>query len=186
MTYHKREAKKRQCAYCGDQFLSNHQSRIYCSQSCNTLAWRARHAPEAQPAAPPAGTEASGLAFSARNVGMLTLGSALGTLAAQLGTALTQQLRHGGTEVELLRAEVRAGFAQLGVGPAAAGSAGGAPAPAGLQAPGAATRRAKQAAALEPVVAAPLASPEQLAAQFAAFERALQQPWPATPEAEGP
>jgi ribosomal protein S27AE len=181
MTYHKRVAKKRKCAHCGTKFLSNHQRRIYCSQSCNTLAWRARHAQQAQEDAQPAGPAASGLAFSARNVGVLALSSALGTLAAQLGTDLTQRLLHGGTDRELLQAELRAGLAQLGVVPAAAGSAGGAPAPAGRQAPGAATLRAKQAAVLEQVLAAPLASPEQLAAQLAAFEQALLQPWPAPP-----
>lgn len=187
MTYHKRVAKKRKCAHCGDKFLSHHQSRIYCSQSCNTQAWRARQAPEGEASAQPADPVASGLAFSARNVGVLTLSSFFGTLAAQLGTDFTQRVRHGSTDLESLRAEVRAGFAQLGVPLGVASPielAGATPAPPASQAPRVAGLSPGQAAALEQALAAPLASPEQLAAQLAAFEQVLQQPWPATPEPE--
>lgn len=48
-------------------------------------------------------------------MGLLPLGSAWGTLVAQRGTALTQQVRYGGSERDLLRAELRAGLAYLGV-----------------------------------------------------------------------
>lgn len=185
MTYHKRVAKKRKCAHCGDKFLSNHKSRIYCSQSCNTLAWRARRAPEEEAGSLPAVAAGPGLAFSARNVGMLTLSSALGTLLAQLGTSLTQQVLYAGTPLDLLRAELRAGLAQLGVPPGAdtlagpgGGALAGAPAQAATQALRAAALSPAQEAALVRVLAAPLADPDH----FAAFDHLLQQPWPSTTE----
>ncbi len=189
MTYHKREAKKRKCAHCGDKFLSNHKSRIYCSQSCNTLAWRARRALEGETDPQPAVAGQPALAFSARNVGLLTLSSALGTLVAQLGTSLTQQVLYAGTPLDLLRAELRAGLAQLGVPPGVDSPAGpgggalaGAPAQVAPPAPRAAALSPAQEAALGQILAAPLADPDQLAAQFAALDHLLQQPWPATPE----
>ncbi len=114
MTYHKRPMQMRQCAHCRTAFASNHRSRLYCCQSCNTLAWRARHGVTAAngraDAARPAGGE---LPFSARTVGVVAAGSAVGVLAAQAGTYLAQQLWQGGTETDRLRAEVRAGFAGL-------------------------------------------------------------------------
>lgn len=115
--------------------------------------------------------------------GVLTLGSTLGSLAAQGSTYLVQQLLHGGSELDLLRAEMRAGFARLGVptAPASpAGPSGGGGARPATPAPAVLTPA--QVAALEQALAAPLEGPEQLAAQFAAFDRLLQQPWPPTPE----
>ena len=114
MTYHKRPVQTRKCAHCRTPFESNHQSRLYCCQSCNTLAWRARHGVTAANgragAARPAGGE---LPFSARTVGVVAAGSAVGALAAQAGTYLAQQLWQGGTETDRLRADVRAQFAGL-------------------------------------------------------------------------
>lgn len=111
MTYHKRPLQQRACAHCEAPFESNHQSRMYCSQSCNTLAWRARQ--PAKQSTPAKRTEESNtagrvdLAFSAQNVGMLALGTALGTAAVQGTTALWQQATQGGSDLDLLRAEVR-------------------------------------------------------------------------------
>lgn len=110
MTYHPRPLQKRKCAHCQRTFNAAHKSRIYCSSSCNTLAWRARNAATAADAGPHAAQPAgSDLPFSAQTVGVV----AAGTLAANAGTYLAQQLWQGGTDTELLRAEVRAAFADL-------------------------------------------------------------------------
>lgn len=108
MTYHKRPVQTRKCAHCRTKFESNHKSRLYCCQSCNTLAWRARQL-AAEPATPAgAGEGAVSLALSAQNVGLLALGSALGTAAVQGGTALWQQATQGGTPLDWVLAEVQA------------------------------------------------------------------------------
>ena len=110
MTYHKRPMQTRKCAHCRTKFESNHKSRLYCCQSCNTLAWRARHGATAAEARPNAARPVGGdLPFSAQTVGVV----AAGTLAANAGTYLAQQLWQGGTETEVLRAEVKAQFADL-------------------------------------------------------------------------
>ena len=123
MTYHKRPLQVRKCAHCRAKFETNHKSRLYCSNSCNTLAWRARQ-PAAEPAALAGAGEGRGaLALSAQNVGVLALGSAIGTAAVQGSTALWQHATQGGTPQDLLLAEVRAlrhDVARLGV-PSAAG-----------------------------------------------------------------
>ncbi|WP_210521735.1 hypothetical protein [Hymenobacter terricola] len=99
----------RKCAHCRTKFESNHKSRLYCCQSCNTLAWRARHGGAAAPVGPREAGPTGNLAFSAHTVGVV----AAGTLAAQAGAYVAQQLWQGGTETELLRAEVKAQFAGL-------------------------------------------------------------------------
>ena len=110
MTYHKRPLQTRKCAHCRTKFESNHKGRKYCCQSCNTLAWRARQLP---PLTRPAGQAAENpagpatLAFSAQNIGMVVLGTALGTAAVQGTTALWQQATRGGSDLDVLRAEVR-------------------------------------------------------------------------------
>ena len=106
MTYHKRSAVVRKCAHCRTKFESNHKSRLYCCQSCNTLAWKARQGPAgaAKPTRPPVGAS---LDLSAQTVGVVALGSALGALAVEGGTYLAQQLTQGGSDFELLRADVR-------------------------------------------------------------------------------
>ena len=110
VTYHKRPLQTRKCAHCRTKFKSNHKSRLYCCQSCNTLAWRARHGATAAEARTNAAWPVGGdLAFSAQTVGVV----AAGTLAANAGTYLAQQLWQGGTETEVLRAEVKAQFADI-------------------------------------------------------------------------
>lgn len=49
-TYRKRAPQVRQCVHCGDAFESAHKRRIYCGNSCSTLAYYARKA-QANPAA---------------------------------------------------------------------------------------------------------------------------------------
>lgn len=114
MTYHKRPIQTRKCAHCRTTFESNHKSRLYCSNSCNTLACRARKGGTAANgragAARPAGGD---LAFSARTVGVVAAGSALGSWAAQAGTYFAQQAWQGGSDAQLLRADVQAQFAAL-------------------------------------------------------------------------
>jgi len=105
MTYHKRPLQQRACAHCEAPFESNHQSRMYCSQSCNTLAWRARQ--PAKRTEEPNATGRAELEFSVQNVGLLALSTALGTAAVQGTTALWQQATQGGSDLDLLRAEVR-------------------------------------------------------------------------------
>ena len=110
MTYHKRLPKKCKCAHCGTKFESNHKSRLYCCQSCNTLACRARHGSSAAQERPrEAGPTGGDLPFSARTVGVV----AAGTLAAQASSYVAQQLWQGGTDTELLRADMQAQFAAL-------------------------------------------------------------------------
>ena len=110
MTYHKRPMQVRKCAHCHAKFECNHKSRLYCSNSCNTLAWRARHrGTVTKGSAREAGPTDEDLPFSARTVGVV----AAGNLVAQASTYAAQQLRQGGTDIELLRADVAAQFAAL-------------------------------------------------------------------------
>lgn len=106
MTYHKRPATVRRCAHCRTRFESTHKSRLYCCQSCNTLAWKARQGP-AGAAKPPRSASRAALDLSAQTIGVVTLGAALGSLAAQGGTYLAQQFTQGGSDWERLRAELR-------------------------------------------------------------------------------
>ena len=112
MTYHKRAAQTIECAHCGDFFESAHKSRIYCCQSCNTLAWQARQgkkkpiAEAKQPAEDNPGVVS--LELSSKNVGIIALGAALGTLAAQGGTSVVKHLTQG---------NANASAPQLAVGP---------------------------------------------------------------------
>jgi len=103
MAYHKRPATERACAHCGTVFPAAHKARLYCSASCNTLAWRARRAaaaPKGTPASPtalaapplPVATSPQGLDFTLRNVGVIAVGTAVGQLAVQAGTHLVQAL----------------------------------------------------------------------------------------------
>lgn len=93
-TYRKRVPQVRHCVHCGNTFESAHKSRIYCGNSCSTLAYYARKAqagplpttastsaatlgtPAAVPtevAAPPAVT----LALNAQNLALFTAGPLL-------------------------------------------------------------------------------------------------------------
>ena len=101
MTYHKRPVQTRKCAHCRTKFESNHKSRLYCCQSCNTLAWRVRQGSPAAPCTLRAAGPTSDLPFTARTVGVV----AAGNLAAQAGAYMAQQLWQGGTDTEVLRAD---------------------------------------------------------------------------------
>ena len=43
-TYRKRPAEVRHCVHCQTPFESSHKRRIYCGNSCSTLAYYARKA----------------------------------------------------------------------------------------------------------------------------------------------
>lgn len=127
MTYHKRPVVTRKCAHCRTKFEAAHKSRLYCCQSCNTLAWRARQPKDSASAKSSAATEPSSnsLALTAQNVGVV----ALGTLAAQGTTALLQHLLPAESPQGLLLAELRQLRQDLGLAPAAASL------PAGMESP---------------------------------------------------
>lgn len=91
-TYRKRVPQTRTCVHCGDQFESAHKRRIYCGNSCSTLAYYARkkHALPltenalpvglaATPALPALPAEAAPvtLALNLSNVSLLTASSLL-------------------------------------------------------------------------------------------------------------
>lgn len=115
MTYHKRPLVKRRCAHCDAKFEAAHKSRLYCCQSCNTLAWRARQPAATAPDRAQAGeVVSSSLALTAQNVGVL----ALGHLAAQGTVAVVQHFVQGGSPQDQLLAEVRQLRQDLGLAPA--------------------------------------------------------------------
>lgn len=66
-TYRKRVPQVRHCVHCGDAFESAHKSRIYCGNSCSTLAYYARKA-QASPLPPTAATRAAALGAPAAAV----------------------------------------------------------------------------------------------------------------------
>jgi hypothetical protein len=91
-TYRKRPAELRYCVHCHTPFESNHKRRIYCGNSCSTLAYYARKAHARVPSAtsasplgasllvapieaptPPAVT----LALNAQNLALFTAGPLL-------------------------------------------------------------------------------------------------------------
>lgn len=76
MAYRPVTPKIRNCAQCKEEFTAKDRRRIYCSSSCNTLAWMARQEvePNSQPLAK------GNLSFSLQNVGVAAAGS--GVMAA--------------------------------------------------------------------------------------------------------
>jgi ribosomal protein S27AE len=93
--YRKRVPQVRHCVHCGDAFESAHKSRIYCGNSCSTLAYYARKAQASPPlvtaalSAVPLGTlpaaattesptpPAVTLALNAQNLALFTAGPLL-------------------------------------------------------------------------------------------------------------
>lgn len=116
MTYHKRPLQTRRCAHCDAAFEAAHKSRLYCCQSCNTLAWRARQTGRPTSRAL-AGTD-DPAALPPLPLGLVAAGAALGSLGAQAATYVAQQLTQGGSSAELLLAEVRQLRQDLGLAPA--------------------------------------------------------------------
>lgn len=93
-TYRKRVPQVRHCVHCGEAFESAHKRRIYCGNSCSTLAYYARKAQAAPPPTTPAtSAEALGtppaaaaeappmpavtLALNAQNLALFTAGPLL-------------------------------------------------------------------------------------------------------------
>ena len=108
MAYRKREPKEVKCAHCNTLFTSNHKSKIYCCQSCNTLAWIKRneivHDSKAK--------SAKSLDFNFQNVGVVAAGSLIGSAGndmiqslfkkevGQLNERLTEQLNDVSDKME--------------------------------------------------------------------------------------
>jgi hypothetical protein len=101
-TYRKRPAELRYCVHCHTPFESNHKRRIYCGNSCSTLAYYARKAQQApttglgQPLAltpspavsSPANQPAVTLALTGQNVALLTASSLLADAIKHVGGKL--------------------------------------------------------------------------------------------------
>jgi ribosomal protein S27AE len=91
-TYRKRASQSRTCVHSGESFESNHKRRIYCGNSCSTLAYYARKKQGLPPAevsltpsaseaavlsAPPTEAAPVTLALNMTNVSLLTASSLL-------------------------------------------------------------------------------------------------------------
>lgn len=111
MTYHKRLSQLIDCAHCGQVFEAAHKSRLYCCQSCNTLAWRARQgkskaATETKRPLEPA-QQSTSLELDAKTVGVIALSTAIGNLAVQGGTSVVQHLMQGNANVRAIQPAIR-------------------------------------------------------------------------------
>ncbi|MFD1875557.1 hypothetical protein [Hymenobacter bucti] len=109
-TYRKRVPQVRYCVHCGDAFESAHKRRIYCGNSCSTLAYYARKAQANPPAtatatrppalSTPAATTAMGaaappsvtLALNAQNLALFTAGPLLADGLKQVAQFVGQLL----------------------------------------------------------------------------------------------
>jgi hypothetical protein len=105
-TYRKRPTELRACVHCQITFESNHKRRIYCGNSCSTLAYYARKAQQApateeteqlgKPAAStpssaivaPAEQPAVNLALTGQNLALLTASSLLADAIKHFGGKL--------------------------------------------------------------------------------------------------
>lgn len=117
MAYRARPFVSKVCPQCGSSFDSNHQRRLYCSASCNTLAWLARKAQRfplssvtvsAGGSQEPATAPSQTLALNAQNMGALILASAAGTLAAEGVGSLARAVLGQPTIEQQLLAELQA------------------------------------------------------------------------------
>ena len=110
MTYHKRATQTIECAHCGDFFESAHRSRMYCCQSCNTLACQARQGKKKAVAGAKQLMEDApnvvSLELNPKNVGIIALGAALGSLAAQGGTSVVKHLTQGNANAPALQPSI--------------------------------------------------------------------------------
>ncbi|MGI4863389.1 MAG: hypothetical protein ACRYFZ_05655, partial [Janthinobacterium lividum] len=114
-TYRKRVPQVRHCVHCGDAFESAHKRRIYCGNSCSTLAYYARQAhaglgatPPPDPAAAPgdAALPTRGeptapapltLDWNRQNIAVLSVAAGLGQLGASLGKHVLDAFRQPST-----------------------------------------------------------------------------------------
>lgn len=82
MPYQPVALSNRFCAHCGGQFTAKDKRRIYCSSSCNTLAWMARNS---QDRVSDKVEQVDGdLNFNLNNVGVSAAGAMLVTGAKQV------------------------------------------------------------------------------------------------------
>lgn len=93
MAYHKRPLTARLCAHCHAPFEAAHKARMYCSNSCNTLACRSRKASptRGRPVAPPPSPAAS-LTFDPQTLAVLAAGQVLGQFVWSMGARLVAHL----------------------------------------------------------------------------------------------
>lgn len=104
-TYRKRTPTLRRCVHCHEAFESAHKRRIYCGNSCSTLAYYDRKARAASadsqlpatattalagasPTGPPAGAESLTLDWNGQNFALLSAAN----LVAQLGASVGKRL----------------------------------------------------------------------------------------------
>ena len=76
MAYHPVLPTPRICAHCNTHFVAKDKRRIYCSSSCNTLAWLARQ-PQKKQAVSKASSQEKDLAFSFQNIATMAAGSTI-------------------------------------------------------------------------------------------------------------
>jgi len=99
MAYKKKSLSPRICTHCGDPYQAVDRRRMYCDPSCKTLASNARRRAASASAAPetelatlaapePTDTPAASLPFDLQTVGVVTVGSALGTLGLRVADKL--------------------------------------------------------------------------------------------------
>lgn len=104
MTYHKRPTQTIDCAHCGTLFEAAHKSKMYCCQSCNTLAWQARHGKKKAVAGAkqPVGDTPSAvsLELTTKNVSVIALSAAFGNLVAQGSTSVVKHLMQGNANAQ--------------------------------------------------------------------------------------
>lgn len=72
-SYRPRPTEVKTCTHCGTSFETRHKRAIYCGSSCRVLAFNARQGIESDKTRRAKGN----LAFSAQNVGVVTVGAGL-------------------------------------------------------------------------------------------------------------
>lgn len=107
MGYKRRESQEKQCQHCGKPFASSHKSRIYCSSSCNTLAWMKRRHVNVDSSAQGGGQQKATLDFNAPNVATLAAGSLAADGVKKFGKALFGYKSDEEKKIDLLIEEVR-------------------------------------------------------------------------------
>lgn len=107
MAYKPREPQIKVCKHCSTSFESHHKNRIYCSQSCNTLAWMKRRQVNAGSSAKPGGQQKVTLDFSAPNLATMAAGVLAADGIKDLGKAIFGYKSVEEKKLDLLLEEVK-------------------------------------------------------------------------------